>query len=226
VSDSDGDSQKLWVSIQRSIPRSSLKLGFASSGAYMTDPLMIAFMASRYKFVAKMLHGTTLALEVGCGDGFGAPLVAKSVEALICTDIDAETLADNAQRLAAFPNISFDYHDFRKSPYPKTVSAVYSVDVLEHIFANEEAGWLANVFASLAPHGIALFGTPNKAAEKYASEHSRAGHINLKTQRELRALMQRYFHNVFMFGMNDEVLHTGFSEMSHYLWALCAEPKR
>ena len=27
---------------------------------------------------------------------------------------------------------------------------------------------------------------------------------------ELRALMQRYFNNVFMFGMNDEVLHTGY----------------
>ena len=43
---------------------------------------------------------------------------------------------------------------------------------------------------------------------------------NLKTMAELRELMGRYFHNVFMFGMNDEVLHTGHAPMCHYLWAV------
>ena len=42
----------------------------------------------------------------------------------------------------------------------------------------------------------------------------------------LRALMQRYFRNVFMFGMNDEVLHTGFAPMCHYLWSLAVGVRR
>jgi hypothetical protein len=33
--------------------------------------------------------------------------------------------------------------------------------------------------------------------------------------------MQRFFHNVFMFSMNDEVVHTGYHKMAHYLFALC-----
>jgi len=28
---------------------------------------------------------------------------------------------------------------------------------------------------------------------------------------EFRALMQKYFHHVFMFSMNDEVVHTGYT---------------
>src|SRR5262249_34885242 len=28
------------------------------------------------------------------------------------------------------------------------------------------------------------------------------------------------FDNVFMFGMNDEVVHTGYAPMCHYLWSL------
>jgi hypothetical protein len=36
----------------------------------------------------------------------------------------------------------------------------------------------------------------------------------------LRTLMERYFTNVFMFGMNDEVLHTGYAPMCHYIWSL------
>jgi hypothetical protein len=33
--------------------------------------------------------------------------------------------------------------------------------------------------------------------------------------------MKRFFKNVFMFSMNDEVVHTGYSKMSHYNFALC-----
>jgi hypothetical protein len=36
----------------------------------------------------------------------------------------------------------------------------------------------------------------------------------------LQALMIRYFENVFMFGMNDEIVHTGYAPMCHYIWAL------
>ena len=29
-----------------------------------------------------------------------------------------------------------------------------------------------------------------------------------------------------MFGMNDEIIHTGYLPMAHYLMALCAGPKQ
>jgi len=32
--------------------------------------------------------------------------------------------------------------------------------------------------------------------------------------------MQRFFHNMFMFSMNDEVVHTGYHAMAHYNLAL------
>ena len=32
--------------------------------------------------------------------------------------------------------------------------------------------------------------------------------------------MQQFFHNVFVFSMNDEVVHTGYFPMAHYLLAL------
>ena len=37
--------------------------------------------------------------------------------------------------------------------------------------------------------------------------------------------MRRHFNNVYLFSMNDEVLHTGYKPMSHYLFALCANIK-
>jgi hypothetical protein len=53
--------------------------------------------------------------------------------------------------------------------------------------------------------------------QPYASPLSKEGHVNCKTMPDLKALMQRFFHNVFMFSMNDEVVHTGFYPMAHYL---------
>ena len=36
--------------------------------------------------------------------------------------------------------------------------------------------------------------------------------------------MTHHFRNVFIFSMNDEVVHTGFYPMAHYLFALCCHP--
>ena len=49
------------------------------------------------------------------------------------------------------------------------------------------------------------------------------GHVNCKEQPAFKKLMQKYFHNVFMFSMNDvaKSFHTGFGKMSHYNIALC-----
>ena len=98
--------------------------------------------------------------------------------------------------------------------------AAYSLDVIEHIEREREDQFLANLCAVMKPHGVVIIGTPNETAAPYASEWSQRGHINLKVHDELRALMSRYFENVFIFSMNDEVVHTGFSPMAHYLFAM------
>ncbi len=39
--------------------------------------------------------------------------------------------------------------------------------------------------------------------------------------------MHKYFENVFLFGMNDEVLHTGMYPMASYIMALgCGKRER
>jgi hypothetical protein len=220
------DSQALWLSIHRELPVRRIALGLATSNAYLSDPKMLAFMASRYKFVAKMLAGRERVFEVGAGDAFGAPLVAQGVSELLCTDIDKRTVADNAKRLAALRNVSFAYHDFRKAPLARKFDAAYCVDVIEHIYPHEEEAFYANVLGSLTEDAVAVIGTPNKTSEQYASAYSKLGHVNTKTQVELVADARRRFRHVFPFGMNDEVLHTGYAPMCHYLWVLCAGPLR
>lgn len=219
------DSKTLWKSIHDTLPIREVRLGRALAAIYISDPRMVAFIAARYKFVAKMLGGTERVLEVGCGDGFGAPIVAQSVEQLLCTDINEESLAENSERLSCVANLQFRYVDFRSESLAGQFGGAFAVDVLEHVFPVEEHAFLTNIARSLTPHGVALFGTPNVTAEEYASEYSRLGHVNLQSSSGMQTSLRRFFHNVFMFGMNDEVVHTGYAPMAHYLWALCVGPK-
>ncbi|MGJ0452982.1 MAG: hypothetical protein ACR65T_07135 [Methylocystis sp.] len=36
--------------------------------------------------------------------------------------------------------------------------------------------------------------------------------------------LRRHLQDIFMWGMKDEVLHTGYAKMTHYNIALCAGP--
>jgi hypothetical protein len=80
----------------------------------------------------------------------------------------------------------------------------------------------------IAPHshyGVTSIGVPSLESEQYASEDSKLGHINLKSQKDLKATLSSFFHTVLIFSMNDEVVHTGFAAMAHYSFALCTGKK-
>ena len=112
-------------------------------------------------------------------------------------------------------------HGFRNGPVSGSFDAINALDVLEHISSADERQFLSTVFVSLEPNGVAIIGMPSLESQSYASKQSREGHINCKTAIDLRSLMEEFFHNVFIFSMNDEVVHTGFYKMAHYLLALC-----
>ena len=197
-------------------------LGPYTSHIWLSDPRHLGFLLARYKFVAKMLEGRRRVLEVGCGDGFGIPVVAQTCGYV--HGIDAEPLAiasclDRLGRTAC----SFETMDIcERAPVGGPYDAAYSLDVLEHIAGKLDPKFFANILSALTPDGVLIIGTPNATAAQYASPASEEGHINLKTHSSLRDTMSRHFLNVFMFGMNDEVVHCGYGPMCHYLLAVGA----
>lgn len=197
-------------------------LGLRGSESWYQDPKHLVFRLSRYKFVAKMLAGRKHALEVGCGDAFGTRIVQAEVGKLTAIDFDPVFVEDVKQRMV--PHWQFDVrvHDMLDGPVPGQFDAVYSLDVLEHIEQSKEQIFLKNAFGSLDPNGAAIIGLPSLESQPYASVQSKLGHVNCKSAPELRQLMEGFFHNVFIFSMNDEVVHTGFHKMANYVFAIGA----
>jgi 2-polyprenyl-3-methyl-5-hydroxy-6-metoxy-1,4-benzoquinol methylase len=200
------------------------QLGLMSNQVWHDDPRRLAFVLARYKFVAKMFRGFNRVLEIGCADAFGTRIVLQEVKSVTAVDFDPVFIADaNARMIAAWP-IDCRVHDMLSGPVPEMFDGAYAVDVLEHIPADDEDRFVGNIVASLSPRGVLIAGMPSIHSQQYASPGSRAGHVNCKDEQGLRATMRRFFDNVFIFSMNDEVVHTGFSPMAHYLFALCCGP--
>jgi len=196
-----------------------------TSQAWYDDPKRLAFTLSRYKFVAKMLSGAGHVLEVGCADAFGTRIVVQEVQQLTATDFDPLFVEDANSRMSDRWKFTCKAHDMLKGPFRGEFDGMYALDVLEHILPENEDRFLSNMAASLTGHGVLIIGMPSLESQPYASPLSKEGHVNCKTMPDLKATMQRYFHNVFMFSMNDEVVHTGYHKMAHYLFAMCCGKK-
>ncbi len=204
------------------------KLGLMTNQAWHDDPIRFSFTAARYKFVAKMLAGRDNVLEVGCADAFFTRIVQQFVGQVSVVDIDTVFLDDVVNREEQEWRLRWiGEHNMFNGPVEIDggFDAVYALDVLEHIRLQDEQSFLRNIMISLGQNGVVIIGMPSFESQKYASAQSKRGHVNCKSGEELRATMQEYFHTVFMFSMNDEVVHTGFFPMSHYLFAVCADRK-
>lgn len=205
--------------------RGLARLGVMNSQVWHDDPRRLVFTLSRYKFVAKLFSGKNTVLEVGCGDAFASRIVQQEVGSLTAIDFDPLFIQDIQGRVDAAWPMQFAVHDMLSGPFIGKFDAVYSLDVLEHIDHKKEDQFLQNTLHSLKPEGVAIFGMPSLESQNYASPQSKDGHINCKTGNDFKILMQKYFHNVFIFAMNDEVVHTGYLPMAHYLLAVCSNLK-
>jgi len=203
------------------------KLGIEKNANWHTDPKRMVFVLSRYKFVSKMFSGAGRVLEVGCGDGWPTRIVLQEVKSVHGIDIDPVFIEDMKERHDPQWPFTFEVHDMLSGPIKQTpFDAAYSLDVLEHIAQKDEDVFMRNFCASISDKAPAIIGMPSLESQQYASPLSKVGHVNCKSGKDLKALLQKYFDHVFMFSMNDEVVHTGYFPMAQYVFGLCTGVKR
>lgn len=215
--------KEAWDSTAALLGDLEMSFGQHWSFNFRNDPKRLGFVLSRYKFASKMLSKKAKILELGCSIGIGATILAEN--ALNYTGIDLDLAAiESAKQNLSEDKFRFIFDDFMGKHYGE-YEAVVSLDVIEHIYPEFEKVYLDTVVNNLSSNGIAVIGTPNITSSAYASKASEIGHVNLYSQKRLVETLKTYFHQVFPFGMNDETVHTGFAEMSHYLICVCCHKK-
>lgn len=215
--------REVWDGVKEMLGDERIPLGGHWSFNLLNDPKRLAFVLSRYKFAAKMAGKGRRILELGCSEGIGTPIVAEFAHSYTGVDLDADAIR-TAKHNWGGERVHFIEADFL-GKHLGEFDYVVSLDVVEHIMPDVEHRFFEAVVANLHADGIAVIGTPNATSAAYASAASQAGHVNLFDHKRLRTTMERHFHNVFLFSMNDEIVHTGYAPMAHFLFAVACNKK-
>ncbi|MDC0335707.1 class I SAM-dependent methyltransferase [Pseudodesulfovibrio sp.] len=218
-------SHELWMEVMDGLEDKTLELSKYFTHQVLKNPRHLLFTLARYKAASKMLprYRDCSVLELGCNEGLGSLILAENATTFTGVDFDEDGIKW-AQDNLTDPKLSFISDDFLGKEYG-LFDAVISLDVIEHISPDDEARFFVTLTGNLAENGICVVGTPNDSASQYASVESQKGHINMYTAERLYKAAAERFHTVFFFGMNDEVLHTGFDPMCHYLMVLACNPR-
>ena len=197
-------------------------MGVSIAWAYFDDPKRLAFTFSRYKFAAKMLEGRNHILEIGCGDGFATRLLRQAAVDVTGVDVDKDFIDDAQKRFSQKWNINFRIHDLvNQGAVDGEFDAAVCLDVIEHIPFEKHELFLSNLVSSVSRNAEIIIGCPSLESQEWASPQSKLGHVACMTQSDFKTTLLNHFKHVFMFSMNDEVVHTGYSKMSHYNLAVC-----
>jgi len=218
-------SRNAWNHVTQLEHPAGFTLGPINAETWLRDPKHMGFMLARYKFAAKMMRQCRSILEVGCGEGLGAMLLVRDTPARVL-GVDFDQAQIDYARAQVQPHgngrLGFACGDFAEATQGAgPFDGLLSLDVIEHVHPDDEPAFLDNCVSALAPGAVAVIGTPSLASDAFASPPSRAGHINLFDPERFVATLETRFSHVFLFSMNDEMVHTGFARMAHYLMAVC-----
>jgi len=203
-------------------------LGLNSNYMWNNDPKKLFISMARYKFVSRMLEGKKNVLEIG-GEPFRSRIVKQSVKKLSVVTKENFTFKESFKNNNKKFNINFFLHNIaekKMSKVNKKYDAIYSLDFINKLSKKNEIFFLSNCLNQLDNNGIFIIGTPTKESSKFASKITKVVNKNSYSGDEFKNLLKKYFNNVFLFSMNDEVVHTGFVKMAHYIIAICANKKK
>ena len=211
-----------WEEHKKLFIHEEIKLGPTYSYLLIHNPRGLFFTLARYKFSSRLIGSEPKKriLEMGCNEGIGTLFFSENLHDITAVDFDKEAIEWAIKNLGTKKkNIKFIHDNFLGKHFG-TFDAIVLIDVIEHIYKKNESLLFTSILDNLTDHGICIIGTPNVSASKYSSKTSEAGHVNLYSPERLRDLMRGFFSNVFLFGMNDEVVHTGYYPMCHYIFCL------
>lgn len=151
-----------------------------------------------YEEAARLLQGQTV-LDLGCNNGYGASILARSCREVDAVDVSAASIED-ARRRFDDANIVFRQVDGGRLPFADAAfDAVVSFQVIEHV--DDVDAYLSEIVRVLKAGGRALFTTPNKKLRlKPGMKPWNRFHVQEFTHDELRRLLVSYFARVRLRG--------------------------
>lgn len=135
-------------------------------------------------------------LDIACGEGYGANLLANYATQVTGVDIAADAIAHATARYSR-PNLQFLTGDCTAIPVADhSVDLVASFETIEHL--ENHAAFLREIERVLAPGGVLVISSPDKAAYANASAAPNPFHLRELTHRDFGDLLRHNFKHCVM----------------------------
>lgn len=152
----------------------------------------------RYALARQIAAGKRV-LDVACGEGYGAALVAPVARAVTGVDVSAEAIRHAQARYGLRPNLTFREGDATRLDVGEgQFELILSFETLEHVEAQEDL--VAGLARAMAVGGCALISSPDKATYSDATGYRNEFHVRELYRDELVALLSRHFRIVRLYG--------------------------
>ena len=116
----------------------------------------------RYEAVAPLLAGKVV-LDAASGEGYGANIIARYAAKVIGIEIDAATVAHAQSVYGAIGNLDYKQGSIAALPFPDCYfDTVVSFETIEHVSAEIQKRFVAEVYRVLKSDGLFVVSTPNR----------------------------------------------------------------
>lgn len=148
--------------------------------------------------MARSLASDKRVLDVACGEGYGARILAEVAASVIGVDIDPATIA-HAKATYKRPNLHFCQDSCTSlNLQDSSIDLAVSFETLEH--HAEHDVMLAELSRVLTPDGLLIISTPDKRHYSDDSSFTNPFHVRELYSDEFIQLMSRHFQYTAFFG--------------------------
>ena len=152
----------------------------------------------RYHFVAPFAAGRRV-VDVACGEGYGAALLARTAAHVTGVDLSSEAVALARRRYGTAPNLEFLEGRCEAIPVAEgSADLVVSFETLEHL--EEPRALIAQASRVLRPDGLFVVSTPNKAVYTDRRGYHNPYHPSELYEPEFVAALKERFPALAIFG--------------------------
>lgn len=150
---------------------------------------------ARYTF-ARSFVDNKIVLDAGCGEGYGASILAGVARNVVGIDVD-ENVIERAYGEYKTPNLKFSVMDCCCPGFVSgSFDVVCSFEVIEHVKKCEQ--YISEIHRILKKGGLFIVSTPNK--ERYPMAGLNPFHEREFTLEEFRGLLEAAFDDVNIYG--------------------------
>lgn len=145
----------------------------------------------RYHFAARWVAGKRV-LDVACGEGYGAALLARTAAHVTGVDLSAEAIAHAKGAYAEVGNVEFLRASCTQTPIADaSIDVAVSFETIEHIA--EQAAFLDELARVLKPGGVLILSCPNKLEYSDKRGYNNEFHVKELYREELAGLVDARF---------------------------------